>query len=396
MPRSINPVPQYFDNSGDLVPGGKLTFWESGTSTLKDTFVDAGLTTANTNPLILDGAGRMPSCFFDGVARERFTDANNVVIWERDPVGSDTSTGAFSDYSTTTVYGINDLVTFSNRFWQSKIDNNQNNQPDVSLTQWEEVRFNRVYNSTTEYGLNDVVVDAGFNYRSLVASNTGNTPASSPDEWAQMGGAPVIQIFTSTGTYTPTAGVQAALVECIAAGGGGGGVGVSSASEFASGSGGGGGATAESLITSPVSTAITIGAAGAGGIGAADGSAGGDTSFGSLVVADGGQNGFSVDGATTERVTVGGFGGTASISVGDITAEGQPGNNAISNSTLTVLGGQGGSSSFSGGGPPTAFVGNGGTPGGFGGGGGGALSKNSAAANGGAGAPGLVVITEYI
>ena len=188
MPRFDNPVPQFANDSNELIPGGKLEFFESGTSTQKDTFVDAGLTTANPNPLILDGAGRTPSCFFNGTARVRFSDADDVVIWERDPVGSDVSTGAFSAYNSATTYVANDIVTFSNKFYISKINNNQNNQPDTSFVQWEEIQFNRVYNATTTYGANDYVVLAGISYLSRVSSNVGNTPSSSPTQWANMSG----------------------------------------------------------------------------------------------------------------------------------------------------------------------------------------------------------------
>jgi len=161
--------------------------------------------------------------------------------------------------------------------------------------------------------------------------------------------------------------------------------------------GGGGGATSESLISAPVSTAITIGTAGAGGVGAANGSNGGVTSFGSLVIAGAGAFGFSVAGATTERITIGGFGGSVTAGTGDIKFAGSPGANAISNTILTTLGGAGGSSSSSGGGPAVFINGDGGTAEAFGGGGGGALSKSSgAAADGGDGAPGLVVVTEFI
>jgi hypothetical protein len=188
MTRFVDPVPQYADDSNNLLPGGKLTFFESGTSTLKDTFVDAEEVTPNTNPLILDGAARVPSCFFSGNARVRFTDANDVVIWERDPVGGDSSVGAFSAYSADITYSTDNFVTFNNKFFRSKVNNNQNNQPDTSLTEWEEVQFNRVFNNNTTYAVNEYVVVDGISYRSRVSSNLGNSPASSPTQWANMSG----------------------------------------------------------------------------------------------------------------------------------------------------------------------------------------------------------------
>lgn len=52
-----NPVFRYTDNNGDPLNGGKVYFYIAGTSTLKDTYSDYALTTANTNPVILDSRG---------------------------------------------------------------------------------------------------------------------------------------------------------------------------------------------------------------------------------------------------------------------------------------------------------------------------------------------------
>ncbi|KAF1692648.1 hypothetical protein [Pseudoxanthomonas koreensis] len=42
-------------------PGGKLYFYERGTTTPKDTWQDFGKGTSNANPVILDSAGRVPA-----------------------------------------------------------------------------------------------------------------------------------------------------------------------------------------------------------------------------------------------------------------------------------------------------------------------------------------------
>lgn len=49
---------QYLDGSGIPLGGGSIQFYAAGTTTPKDTFADATLETANTNPVILDGDGR--------------------------------------------------------------------------------------------------------------------------------------------------------------------------------------------------------------------------------------------------------------------------------------------------------------------------------------------------
>lgn len=49
---------QYFDNNGDPLAGGKIYFYEAGTTTPKDTYTTQGAGTPNANPVILDASGR--------------------------------------------------------------------------------------------------------------------------------------------------------------------------------------------------------------------------------------------------------------------------------------------------------------------------------------------------
>lgn len=78
---------QYFDDSGDPLSGGTLTFYETGTTTFADTYSDPALTTLNTNPVVLDGAGRIGDVFFSGELKVVIKDASGVTIETRDPVG---------------------------------------------------------------------------------------------------------------------------------------------------------------------------------------------------------------------------------------------------------------------------------------------------------------------
>lgn len=91
------------------------------------------------------------------------------------------------------------------------------------------------------------------------------------------------QVFTSSGTFTPSARLLAlgGWVEVLCVGGGGGG--------YISGNlryGGGGGNVARSIVqvTGPVTVTV-----GAGGTGGSNPTFGGNSSFGSLVVAQGGH-----------------------------------------------------------------------------------------------------------
>jgi hypothetical protein len=121
-----------------------------------------------------------------------------------------------------------------------------------------------------------------------------------------------IQIFTSSGTYNPSAGVNKAFVECWGGGGGGGG---STSSSITAG-GGGAGAYAAGLVTISGQVTITIGAAGtnvASDTSSAGGN-GGNTSFGSSIIAAGGSGGA----AATSAGSAGGAGGTIASSTGTI------------------------------------------------------------------------------
>jgi hypothetical protein len=102
-----------------------------------------------------------------------------------------------------------------------------------------------------------------------------------------------VQVFTATGTYTPTSGTNKVIVKVQAPGGGGGGVSATGAAQAALAQGGSGGSYAEALVTSGFSgVTVTIGSVGSGGTaGSNAGGSGGTTSFGSIVSCPGGAGG---------------------------------------------------------------------------------------------------------
>lgn len=209
-----------------------------------------------------------------------------------------------------------------------------------------------------------------------------------------------VQVFTSSGTYTPTPGMSYCEIRCLGAGGGGGGV-AGSASQMRMAGGGGAGSLSLKIATAAAigaSQTVTIGAGGSGGsAGANNGTSGGDTSVGSLCIGKGGSFG-----AGTSTAGGGGTGGVAGT--GDITGtgmNGQSGNYTDTTDSLLVNGAIGGSSICGGGGRGGSASGgsaNAGTAGaGYGSGGGGATATKVASnAAGGAGTGGLVWIIEYI
>ncbi|EPB6639612.1 phage tail protein [Escherichia coli] len=117
------------------------------------------------------------------------------------------------------------------------------------------------------------------------------------------------RVFTSSGTYTPTPGTKRIRVTITGGGGGGGGCKAISNNETFFGAGGGAGGTIISIMTpTQNSYPVTIGAGGAGGVSATNGTRGGNSVFASLI-APGGEGGGKV-GVTN---TNGGNGGVPSI-----------------------------------------------------------------------------------
>lgn len=92
--RFFSPNQQFADATGAPYAGGFLYFYASGTSTPLNTYSDSALTIPNTNPVVLDSAGRAGNVFLQNLAyKVILQDANAIQIWADDPVYS-------SDYST--------------------------------------------------------------------------------------------------------------------------------------------------------------------------------------------------------------------------------------------------------------------------------------------------------
>jgi hypothetical protein len=216
-----------------------------------------------------------------------------------------------------------------------------------------------------------------------------------------------VSTYTSSGSFTPPAGVTSVTVECWGGGGGGGGTAVNPSK--GGGGGGGGYATAILTVTPGGTYTVTVGSGGSNGTNSGGtGGTGGTSSFAStenLVVAPGGLGG--VAGTSPTPIGIGGLGATtgglgttlynggnggnagASNSGGGGSSAGNAsnGNNATANTAgAAVTGGGGGANGRTNGGNGTA----GGSPGG---GGGGGWRSSTSARTGGAGGSGLVKIT---
>jgi hypothetical protein len=217
----------------------------------------------------------------------------------------------------------------------------------------------------------------------------------------------VIQVFTASGTYTPSPGLVTAVVECVG-GGGASGIAYTQDDLHSCGAGGGGsGAYARKAVPAALvagGVAVTVGPGGAAPpVGVYNGGPGGATSFGALCVANGGLGGNGNDlGANNGLGGGGGQGGT-----GDFVCwgtDGGMGDSFYGTATAwpTMAGGSGGTGPFGGGrqalkvGPGASLPGEPGYSAGAGGSGGVIHQLMNINGVGGAvGAPGVCIVTEF-
>lgn len=208
-----------------------------------------------------------------------------------------------------------------------------------------------------------------------------------------------IQVFTSSGTYTPTPGTNSVIVEGCGGGGAGGGAANAGSGNISVGAGGGGGAVGWRRITSGFSgQAVTIGAGG-NGVNGGTGGSGGATSFGSLLSLAGGSGG-AAGGILSGAGTSGSPGGGGAPTGATVGAIGGIGFTGLAITASVGQSGQGASGRFGSGGGQVQASGTtasgGANASGYGCGGGGALGiNNGAAPAGGSGSPGIIIVYEY-
>ncbi len=209
----------------------------------------------------------------------------------------------------------------------------------------------------------------------------------------------VTQVFTSNGTYTPTTGMKYCYVHAVGGGGAGGGGVIGVAGTCGIGAGGASGAEIWAWFdaaTIGASQSVIIGAGGTG-VSAGNGTAGGATSFGSLIVAGGGSGGDAGANSSTAIFSVPGVGGpTTTVPVGQLGRTGQSGLTGFTLSGQVGVPGQGGQTTLSGGGrQAVGGNSNGGAASGPGGGGAGAYAVTTNN-TGGNGSSGVIFVTELL
>lgn len=186
MSRFVNPVPQFYLNNGDIASAGKLYFYETGTTTKKDTYSNFAQSVKNTNPVILSGEGRCPNIFGSGRYTVVFKDSNDIEQWTRDDVELSVEIGQYSDWSPILTYRVNDIVRGSDgEYYRSITSTNIGNDPIASSANWERIGFITYWNKNVPYGSGDNVLYNGLIYISSQDNNAGNIPTESSTEvWA--------------------------------------------------------------------------------------------------------------------------------------------------------------------------------------------------------------------
>ena len=113
---------QFFTDDGVVLSGGKIYTYAAGTTTPTNTYTSSAGTAANSNPIILDSAGRLPEDMWlsQGVTyRFVLTDSTDVQIGEYDDIAgvNDISAGSVAWSSITGTpttlagYGIGNALT---------------------------------------------------------------------------------------------------------------------------------------------------------------------------------------------------------------------------------------------------------------------------------------------
>ena len=178
---------QYEDDSGKPLVSGKLYFYESGTSTPKDTFADVNETVLNANPVVLTAAGRQPDVFFTGSARVILTKDDETQIDYKDPIGGDASGGQWEQWNGAYTYdGSAIVIGPDSKYYRSLAENNQGNSPDTSPAFWKE-DFSESYTPIKPYSetlqalpADDIDLSGGNYFTKTLSGNTVLTFSSAP------------------------------------------------------------------------------------------------------------------------------------------------------------------------------------------------------------------------
>ncbi len=197
------------------MPYGLLYFYVSGTNDDKTTFADVNEQFPNTQPLVLNGDGSVPNCFYSGSAKViLITNAGTKDVpidgeqqWERDPVSASAVGAIGRDWDAISIYEVNAVVEESGVFYVSIINANQNNNPASTPTAWTQFDLLKRWNTNETYKAGDPVTFQNLYYTSLTDANTANQPDISNVQWQLATLASDAFVFNTT-AQTITTGVS--------------------------------------------------------------------------------------------------------------------------------------------------------------------------------------------
>lgn len=112
------PKVQFIDSNGEPLVGGKIYTYEASTTVPKETWKDYEQLEENTNPVILDDAGRA-SIWLEGSYKIIVTDSDDVVIYTMDNVKSVSDidltglTATVADLNSTTTTAITTTINYN-------------------------------------------------------------------------------------------------------------------------------------------------------------------------------------------------------------------------------------------------------------------------------------------
>ena len=171
--RFFMPRATAFDLNGDPISGGKLWFYEAGTSTPRATYSDAGLTVANSNPVVANSAGRFGEIFLTPAVGYKvvLTDADDAVIWTADPYDS---SGEEVETSLTTLRNriINGAMQLSREHDTNNVDVTEND--DDTLDNWLAV-LGTAPGGTLRVAQLQLATPGGSNYRMRCTAQVADT-----------------------------------------------------------------------------------------------------------------------------------------------------------------------------------------------------------------------------
>lgn len=201
MPRFINPVPQYLNSAGEPIVSGEMYFYEVGSVTPKDVYLDAALTIPAANPVPLGADGRMPDTYLMGTYRTVLFEPSTGQEWERDNVGSDSALGYGAEWDSTIQYNAPNVVLFNGKYYESISNNNIGNNPELSGANWEllnnvtadeiEAIDGGIYagvpfwDGTKQYVVGNITNVGGTLYQNLV-DDIGTNPVGNPATWLEF------------------------------------------------------------------------------------------------------------------------------------------------------------------------------------------------------------------